>query len=112
MTITQNEHPYSASRLREHLKRRYPDHYALFVDLFSAGCLLHLQGERRAGSQLIAQVLDAAREPAEANAWSPLLKHLAGNELRFVRDIEPSFELGELCDKAQPIRDSEAACAR
>jgi hypothetical protein len=102
----------SALYLQQILLSRYPDRFQVFADLFAMGCLLHFQGERCAGYKLIGQVFDAVSDAAEKRYLSLLLNSLSGNELRFAREIDPSMEVRELCDRAQQGAFREAACAR
>jgi hypothetical protein len=112
MTTLPPEQPCSTLYLRQILMSRYPDHFMSLVDLFATGCLLHLQGERCAGHLLVARTLRTIAEPASRSYTDLLLNSLSGNEMHFMRDIEPSPELRELCERRQPVRFTEAACSR
>jgi len=48
--------PSPAARLHAELVARYPDNFMLYANLFAMGCLMHLQGQHRAGLKLIDQV--------------------------------------------------------
>lgn len=112
MSTLPPDQPCSTLYLRQILMSRYPDHFMSLVDLFATGCLLHLQGERCAGHMLVARTLHTITEPTTKSYGELLLRSLSGNEVHFMRGIEPSAELRELCERRQPARFTEAACAR
>jgi len=111
MTTLPEPRDYSATYLRKMLALRFPDHYMSFVDLFALGCLLHARGERCAGHRLVFQVLAAVGGTLENSYLAALLDNLSGNEIRFVRDIEPDMEVTRLCERGSHT-EREAACAR
>jgi hypothetical protein len=86
----------SAERLRQLIDDRFPDAAMVFVDLFAMGCLLHLQGQHRAGLKLIREVRRAVEAPGCKTYLDDLIAHLPGNELRFSREIEAHCEVNEL----------------
>jgi hypothetical protein len=88
----------SAESLRQLLMERYPDHFMAFADLFAMGCLLHLQGQRRAGRKLIDEVRAAVAVPGNKTYLCDLIDRLAGNELRFASEIQAHLEVNELLD--------------
>jgi hypothetical protein len=112
MTTLPPDHPCSTLYLRQILMSRHPEHCMSLIDLFATACLLHLQGERCIGHMLVARILRTISDPASKSYTDLLLRSLSGNEIHFMRDIEPSPELRELCERRQPPRFTEAACAR
>lgn len=112
MTTMPEERKYSALYLKQMLISRHPDHFMFLVDLFAVGCILHLQGECAAGQLLVARALHAVADPASTSYTDFLLKSLSGNEISFIRDIDPSPALRALCERRIPARFTEAACAR
>jgi hypothetical protein len=88
----------SADRLRRIILDRHPDNFMAFSDLFAMGCLLHLQGQHRAGRKLIDQVRGAVTVPGNKTYLADLVGQLAGNELRFAGEIHAHQEINELLD--------------
>lgn len=91
----------SAETLRHLIDGRYPNTALVFVDLFAMGCLLHLQGQRRAGLKLIREVRHAVEEPGQKTYWEDLIAHLPGNELRYASEIQAHVEVNELFELEQ-----------
>ena len=89
----------SAHRLREIIGEGHPDHAMAFADLFAVGCLLHAQGQRRAGLKLIEQVRHAVTAQVNQGYLADLLRNLSGNELRFAHEIHAHLEINELIDE-------------
>jgi hypothetical protein len=112
MTTLPETRTCSAIYLRQMLVRRHPDHAVLFADMFAVACLLHHQGERRAGVTLMTRVFDAVRDGATQPYLAALLANLPGNEVRFAQEIEPHGELGAMCVRARVAAGTEPACAR
>lgn len=111
MTTLPEQRLCSASYLRKMLVQRYPDHSGLFADLFALGCLLHACGERHMGRGLVARVLHTLGGPAEERYLASLLDTLAGNEMRFTREIEPALAVTDLYDRVN-VLPAEAGCNR
>lgn len=112
MTTLPDSRTCSAVYLRQMLARRHPEHVVLFADMFAVACLLHYQGERRAGTTLMARVFDAVRDGATQPYLAALLANLPGNEVRFAQEVEPHRELSALCVRARLAAGTEPACAR
>jgi hypothetical protein len=91
----------TAETLRHLIDDRYPDAALVFVDLFAMGCLLHLQGQRRAGLKLIREVRHAVEGAGQKTYWDDLIAQLPGNELRYAREIEAHLEVNELFELEQ-----------
>lgn len=91
----------SAETLRDLIDSRYPDAAFVFVDLFAMGCLLHLQGQQRAGLKLIREVRHAVEGPRQKTYWAGLIEQLPGNELRYAREIGAHLEVNELFELEQ-----------
>jgi hypothetical protein len=91
----------SAETLRHLIDSRYPDAAFVFVDLFAMGCLLHLQGQQRAGLKLIREVRHAVEGPRQKTYWADLIKQRPGNQLRYAREIGAHLEVNELFELEQ-----------
>lgn len=98
----------TAETLRHLIDRRYPDAALVFVDLFAMGCLLHLQGQRRAGLKLIREVRHAVEGPGQKMYWEDLIAQVPGNELRYAREIEAHLEVNELFELEQQRQTTSA----
>ncbi|MEX5748799.1 MULTISPECIES: hypothetical protein [Massilia] len=90
-----------AARLHAELLARYPDNFMLYADLFAMGCLMHLQGQHRAGLKLIDQVRRALPTTGTKTYFSDLLHTLPGNEVRFAGEVQAHLEVNELFELAQ-----------
>ena len=99
-----------AETLRHLIDRRYPDVAFVFVDRFAMGCLLHLQGQQRAGLKLIREVRHAVEGPRQRTYWADLIERLQGNGLRYAREIGARLEVNELFELEQQQR--QAALGR
>jgi hypothetical protein len=91
----------SAATARDLIDTRYPDAAFVFVDLFAMGCLLHLQGQQRAGLKLIREVRHAVEGPRQKTYWANLIQQLPGNELRYASEIKAHSEVFELEQQRQ-----------
>ncbi|MBY0242148.1 MAG: zinc-ribbon domain-containing protein [Burkholderiaceae bacterium] len=91
----------SAGRLQREIMTRYPDNFMLYADLFAMGCLLHLQGQHKAGLKLIDQVRRALPATGHKTYFVDLLEALPGNELRFAGEIQAHAEVNDLLELAQ-----------
>lgn len=91
----------SAGTLRDLIESRYPNATFVFVDLFAMGCLLHLQGQQRAGPKLFREVRYAVEGPRQKTYWADLIEQVPGNELRYVREIGAHLEVNELFELEQ-----------
>lgn len=88
----------SADYLRNLITERYPDTFMAYADLFAIGCLIHLQGQHKAGRKLIDQVRRALPPLGNKTYMADLLQALPGNELRFAREIHAHLEVNELLE--------------
>jgi hypothetical protein len=86
----------SASLLRTLLREQHPVNYMAFTDLFAVGCLLHAQGQQRAGRKLIEQVFDAVRQHGNKLYLAALMEEVSGNELRLADEVFAHEEINEL----------------
>jgi len=112
MTHLPDESSGSATYLQHMLAHRFPDQFMVFADMFAMGCLLHFQGEHCVADKLILQVLDMVHCPVDSQYLAALRYRLAGNELRFALEINPSLEITELCRRAATAPAREVACDR
>jgi hypothetical protein len=90
-----------AARLQRELMTRYPDNFMMYADIFAMGCLLHFQGEHRAGLKLIDQVRIGLPAVGHKTYFAELLRALPGNELRFASAIQAHAEINALLGQAQ-----------
>jgi hypothetical protein len=86
----------SASRLREMIRERHPEHFSAFADLFALGCFLHMNGKKEAGRKLVREVLNTVRAHGAKMYIESILDNLEGNESRFAADIHAHLEVNEL----------------
>ncbi|NDI85075.1 hypothetical protein [Undibacterium crateris] len=91
-----DEHECSVMRLHQIILKQYPEHFMVFVDMFSLGCLLHIKGDTDAGLKVINQVLGAVPERGNKLYFESIRKNLPGNEIRFNLEIQPHYEIKEL----------------
>lgn len=91
----------SVVRLREIFEARHRDHYMAIADLFAMGCLLHFQGHERTGRKLVKEALRFAGGTANDAYLRIVRENLAGNELRFAREIHAHQEVNELLEAAR-----------
>lgn len=102
----------SAGRLQREIMTRYPDNFMMYADMFAMGCLLHLQGQHKAGLKLIDQVRRVLPTTGNKTYFADLLEALPGNELRFASEILAHAEINELLELAKRQLTSPAYLAR
>lgn len=112
MTSTASRTDTSAERLQREIVRRYPDNFMMYADMFAMGCLLHLQGQHKAGRKLIDQVRRALPATGNKTYFADLLDALPGNEARFIGEIRAHLEVNELLELTQRQQASPAYAAR
>lgn len=102
----------SAGRLQREIMARYPDNFMMYADVFAMGCLLHLQGQHKAGRKLIDQVRRALPTTGNKTYFADLLDALSGNEARFIGEIQAHLEVNELLELTQRQLSSPAYAGR
>ena len=102
----------SAGRLQREIMTRYPDNFMMYADMFAMGCLLHLQGQHKAGLKLIDQVRRALPTTGHKTYFADLLEALPGNEMRFASEIQAHSEINDLLERTQRQHSSPAYVAR
>ncbi len=98
----------SAGRLQREIMTRYPDNFMMYADMFAMGCLVHLQGQHKAGLKMIDQIRRALPTTGNKTYFADLLEALPGNELRFASEIQAHSEINDLLERAQRQHSSPA----
>ncbi|WP_431026163.1 hypothetical protein [Halomonas sp. H5] len=85
-----------ANRLWELLRKQPADQALAIADLFALGCLLRLQGHRRAGNTAVETALKAVRGGGNASYCDALVAALPGNEALFANQVNAHTEINQL----------------
>lgn len=91
-----------AERLADWLRNQPADEAMALADLFVLGCVMKLQGDRKAGNTAVQTALKLCRHGVTASYCDALEAALPGNEWRFAHQVGCHREISRLLDRYQP----------